>query len=430
MEKRGIFGRLKTIRRVRTYYKPFWYVKGMIFCTLAEKGATEVLAKTWYHTFQANDGFFPFFRSMGVRSEVLTLQPLNGPLPDSAILLSAGLKRADAEREARKAAVLNMNVTTAAAGSVVGKDRERLVMNFGAAAGARPGAFRDVRLVGARYVLLYYPVVEALCEGSVCDWTYYIDGANGGILADMQGAPPSGGDRQTPQEDDAPPELLSHRCKNCGADLRPGDFDVIFYCGNCFRLWLLDGRDYRPMNVRVITPPRPSSRTVFIPFWNMITAVGPGGGPPLLETIGDLARTMKMGRHILRNEDPERPLRFLVPALVARNAAVVMKLAARINVFQKDCPYEPGENFPYARALGASLTEAEARAMLRPLLFAVVGRSDRGTLDLLRNAEITVRESELVWYPFEDRGAALADHFHNFHLPRTALKVKLGRQGL
>jgi len=426
LEKRGEFGRLLRLKNVEYRYKPFWYVKGMVFCTIARKENNEILAKLWSHTFQANENFFPSFHSLGVRSEVLTVLPLDSDAVAGSLVLPAHVSREEAWTRAYAAASANVNLATAPIHEFFPPDQDDPADTWEARHPAETILFKEISLIGAKMFLLYYPVIRVVAEGSVCDWTLFVEGVSGSILSGARGDAEyedlTGENLETGSGGNL---LLTHRCKNCGQDLKPGDFDIAYYCGNCFHLWLLGHDDYQPLAVHLIEPVRRTAATVFVPFWEFSLDVEDDESSAALKTVGDLARMMKMGRHMLRKEDPARPLTFLVPALVTRNVGAMLKLAARINMFQKDLPVSPSTEFPYDKILHASLGESEAEAMLKPLLFAVLGRTDRATLGFLGSAHIRVTERRLVWYPFEDRGDTLADHFHQYHFPKRSMDVRV-----
>ncbi|MGA1839779.1 MAG: hypothetical protein ACMUIU_04055 [bacterium] len=151
-----------------------------------------------------------------------------------------------------------------------------------------------------------------------------------------------------------------------------------------------------------------------------------GIGKTILERkVGkhDLSTFMKMGRFLLRDEDPERPIRLYVPALVTRNARALLKLATRINEHQRALPVSKNENFPLDKILNASLPEDEAEEMLQVIVFSVIGRQDRKALDFYKDFTITITKKEILWYPFEDKGNFLVDNFHQYNFPKQSIDI-------
>jgi hypothetical protein len=63
--------------------------------------------------------------------------------------------------------------------------------------------------------------------------------------------------------------------------------------------------------------------------------------------------------------------------------------------------------------------------MVSPLIFLVIGRTDRKAIQFYNDLEITVTDRQLVWYPFEEKGEYLADTFHNYHLPKRSMDVNV-----
>ncbi|MFQ5586260.1 MAG: hypothetical protein ACE5GF_05490, partial [Thermodesulfobacteriota bacterium] len=390
----------REIRRVETVYKPFWYFKGMVYSCRSGGGRNDIDAKTWHYTFQANRTFAPSLRSLGLRSEVLAIEAYDSErFAEEGVILPVTMEKKEAEREAVDGAERGM-------GSL-----------------AASWKYHKTSIIGEKLFLIYYPVVMVSYAESDSVHTTLLDGVNAAPLGESKGGLPEIGDSGV---NDKPYHLriVTHRCGNCGYDLEARDFDIIFYCKNCSRLWLLRRNDYHPLTVRLVKA-EDERNTVYLPFWRFEVTVASDSLGVEMKSIGDLSRVMKMGRHMLRHEDPERPIRFYIPALVTRNAKALIKLAARIGAYQKELPISQGNDLPPRRVWNASLPEEEAEEMVSPLLFLVVGRIDRKAIQFYNDLEITVTDRQLVWYPFEEKGEYLADTFHNYHLPKRSMDVNV-----
>jgi len=390
----------RAIARVQTVYKPFWYFKGMLYYSFVGTEGNETLAKTWYYSFQAHREYVPSFRSLSVRTEVLTLAPFDSEAAQNAgTVLSLTVDRDEAYAQASRAAE---------------KGFQALVST---------PVYRKLTLIGEHFFIIYYPIVQVDCTGDDGDRTIMIDGVNKSILEDEPGTPAA----ESQHHGDAPAfrsRLLTHRCNNCGHDLKAGDFDIVFYCDVCTRLWFLRGDEYQCLNVTVLEPAGQEG-AVFMPFWRFETGITSETTGVEMNTIGDLSTFMKMGRFLLRHQDPSRPIRIYVPALTARDARALMKLASQINIHQKLLPLSPRKEFPFTRMLHASLPDDEAEEMLWVVVFAMIGRRDRKALDFYRDFTVSVTKKEMVWYPFEEKGNNFVDHFHNFHFPRKSLDLRV-----
>ncbi len=118
-------------------------------------------------------------------------------------------------------------------------------------------------------------------------------------------------------------------------------------------------------------------------------------------------------------------MRFYVPALVTRNARAIIKLAARIGIMQKELLVSETEDFPSENIWNASLPEEEAEEMLEPLIFLVVGLAHRKAINFYKDFKIKVTDKQLVYYPFEDKGKFMLDHFHNYNFPKRSFDLNV-----
>ena len=382
-----------TIHNTTTIYKPFWYFKGMLYYSHATKMENATEAKTWYYSFQANSDFIDTFISLSMRAEVLTLEPYDQKnIKSDEVILPIAIDKKEAYRIAESTADMNFQITVPQA------------------------KYKKLYLIGEHFFIIYYPIVQIICSRRGGEYrTLMLDGISKSLLADKNDK------EEVPHVNEKSEnsyciKLLTHRCNNCGHDLQAKDFDIIFYCQVCSRLWLLKNGDYHSIKIKVLEAEK-KINCVYLPFWRFEVIVTSQNTGIKLKTIGDLSTFMKMGRHILRNEDSDRPLRFYVPALVARNARALLKLATRINIHQKALPKSQNGFFPYGKILNASLPENEAEEMLGTIVFSVIGRQDQKALEFYSDFTIESINNELVWYPFESKGNFLLDNFHNYTFP-------------
>jgi len=400
LTKGGEFSGDRDIQDVVTLYKPFWYFKGMVYSCHSRGGRNDIDGRTCSYTFQAHRTFAPSLYSLGLRSEVLDIEAYDSDrLEDDAIILPVTVHRENAEREAFDLA-------------------DRGVIN--------PSArwqFHRTSIIGEKLFLIYYPILAVSYGDGASVQTSLFDGVNANPLGESEGGLPEVSESGV---SDAPYHLkiVTHRCGNCGYDLEARDFDIIFSCSNCSRLWMLMGNDYHPMKAWLIQR-EDDSNAVYLPFWRFEVAISSDSLGVEIKNIGEFSTLMKMGHHMLRNEDPARAIRFYIPALVARNAKALMKLAARIGTFQRELPIRLESDLPHRRLWNASLQLKEAEEMLSPLIFQVVGRIDRKAIQFYNDMEITVTDRQLVWYPFEEKGDYLEETFHNYHLPKRAMDVNV-----
>lgn len=398
--KKNVPKKLKAIKQIKTFYKPFWYFKGMIFTCYSTRLKNNLDAKTWYYTFPANLSFVPLFQSLGVRSEVLTIEAYDSKIfQENGVVLPITVHKDQAVKKAE---------------SLAGKKYDTYAPGY---------SYLKTSIIGEKFFIIFYPVIKVLCSSEDYYYTFMIDGINKNILDENEGKTKVEVSNKGKIEE-YHVKLLSHRCKNCGNDLEPRDFDIIFYCKNCFRLWLLKGIDYQSQKVKILET-EDRKNTIYLPFWRFEVTIISKSANLNMKTIGDLSKFMKMGRFMLRKEDPERPMRFYVPALVIRNANAIIKLAAKIGTKQKQLPISKIEDFPFEKIWNASLPEEEAIELLEPLIFLVIGLTHKRAVDFYKDFKITVNGKQLVFYPFEDKGNAILDHYHNYNFSKRAFDLNV-----
>lgn len=415
---------LRAVRKIITFYKPFWYCKGMLFFACAEEKmvsaqplvmdeknppspqeftaairgterTANVTAKTWSHTFAANNEIAEPLHTLGIQTQVLTLEPYDSEQYKETLVAPITMDRATAEKTAMTVAMNNMNI-----------ERKRY-------------SYSSLNFIGEKYFIIYYPVLAAVCEGDGGHTTVLLDGINGNFTAAIPGkeiiGESAGWVRSASHF-----WLITHRCPNCGHDLEPGGFNIVFYCRYCYSLWLLQGDDYRRIPKKALHA-KAVQGTVYIPFWRFTLELDNRSTGGQYRTVGELAKLIKGGDLYLRGIPPENPIIFHLPALTVTNATATLKLAARICGAQKEMPFEEMEEFPHATFQGASLPLDEARQMLPVVVFSVIGRTDRKTVDFYNSMTVRDTSAELVWYPFEEKGAMLVDQFLGFNVAKRGM---------
>ncbi len=298
----GKAGGLKSVRKIITFYKPFWYCKGMLFFAYAEEvlaapaplmdennppppheftaairdaePAAAVLAKSWSHTFAANPGLAAPLLSLGIQAEVLTLEPYDSERYTEALVAPITVDKTAAEKTAMTVAMNNMNM-----------ERKRY-------------SYSRLNFIGEKYFIIYYPVLAAVCEAQDGHTTVLLDGINGNFIAAVPGKEIIG-ETASWERSTSRFSLITHRCPNCGHDLEPGGFNIVFYCLSCFSLWLLDGSDYRRLPKKTLKSAA-IQETVYIPFWRFTLDLENTVSGEKYRTAGELAKLVKGGDLYLR----------------------------------------------------------------------------------------------------------------------------------
>ncbi len=398
--------RISSITGIKTIYKPFWYFKGMVCYCYITTNENNISAKTWYYSFQANTDFLTSFKTLSVRTEVLTIVPFNSEaLKDEDEILPVLINRKEAHNYAKSIAGMNIQLET------------DMSLSTGLT------LYKKFELIGEHLFIIYYPVVQIFCANSRGSLAFVMDGIGKSILKHEDEKKAS---TLTKKNLDTPYKivLLAHRCKNCGYDLQARDFDIIFYCKNCHRLWLLKNGDYYQIKITIIET-KDEGNLIYMPFWRFEITVTSKSTGMEIKTLEALSTIMKMGRYILRNEDKARPVRIYCPAFLTKNATALLKLAKRINIFQKPLNIVKKEDFPYDNVLNSSILDNDAEKMLGVILFSVIDRRDQKAIDFYKDFKINITKRELVWYPFEDKGNFLIDIFHQYNFPKKSMELAL-----
>lgn len=429
--------KLPVIKRITVIYKPFWYFKGMVYRVFANNGRTDVIGKTWSHSFEANNGFAPALSTLGVKTEALALKPYDSEkYKDSGVFLPLTVDRESVQKTAVNFAERNtgMDVSLAVKADAPGKKRISLwnsdldfiepVQDTDLRV-KTPEAFSRVYMAGEKFFIIYYPVINVICKGQEEYNGFLLDGVSKALLDETDGARVASGEKTPEAAARYRVRLLTHRCKNCGHDLPPRDFDIIYFCGNCCRLWLLKGDGYLGVKLKVLDAG--SNRNIlYIPMWAFDVALESEKAGVALDSVGGLAGFMKMGEMILRDRDPAGSLRLFVPALVSRNAGALLKFSANISRMQKETPPASGSpDFLRLKVMNVSLPPEEAAEMLYPLVCSLIGRVDPQAMDFYSSLRIEIRKSELVWRPFAGSGYNYIDCFTRLSLPRRSLDVNV-----
>jgi len=392
--------KISHITKIKTFYKPFWYFKGMIYFRFLSKERNEVLGKTWYYSFQANTEFLKSFNSLSVRTEILTIEPFDMEvIRERCEILPVSVKKEEAQRYAEGVAAVNFQYETG------------------------PTLYNELDLIGEHFFIIYFPVIQVICSSRAGLFSIMIDGIGKSLMeVNDRGGYLLSADEKPEEDFPYNIELLAHRCKNCGYDLHARDFDVIFYCNNCSRLWLLKGGEYQPVKIAVIETEKEDT-SIFFPFWEFEVIIHSNALGIEIKTLRQLSTFMKLGRYMLRNEELERPVRLYCPAMITRNARALLKLVTRINIHQKPLPIKMDREFPYLKVLNVSLLDDEAKQMLKTITFALIGRQDGKAIDFYRDFSIEITKSILVWYPFEEKGDFLVDNFFQYNFQKKSMEI-------
>jgi LSD1 subclass zinc finger protein len=308
---------------------------------------------------------FPLY-SLGVRASVLKLQLLDR----DALGASSTIVAADIDADA----ALTHGLRT--------DDRDKLLHR---------------QVIGRLLSLVYFPFWVAVLESAGARRVTIVDGvtealvvsdADPDILATLD------------RGETAPTRTVGFRplaCPNCGWALPLEPDDVIFPCGACARVWLLEGDRLEDVRYAVAASPNGTAAAAH-------RAAG-----------ADPTRRLSALRYLPLwiIEYADAPCSF-VPAFRYRRLKVLHDLARNLTRANPDLQLASGDPPPLH---GAYVDEVDARAVAD---FVRAGETAEGG-ELRAEISQTFRTARLIWLPFENDGYSLRERFSGTSLPANLL---------
>jgi len=197
-------------------------------------------------------------------------------------------------------------------------------------------------------------------------------------------------------------------CPNCGAALPVEPAFRIFSCSTCHRVWQIQGEEFEGIPYRLaISPGKPDiSKIRYLPFWIFLGEVQLEG--KIIANGLDLSRIIPTGR-LLSEEKKTAPLRFFIPAFKVRDLAVVNRLSASFTRMQ---PFfqtrEPLEEVLYP---GGVLDRNEAADFAHLALVSIAPKGNPKLVERVTRSELSLSPGELIFFPFQEQLNSLREDF-------------------
>ncbi len=371
---------------------PFWRIQGRCYSWFfgtecADKNeedpflppqrrwSKELLARVVDHTILAKDNFPLETKTLGVRTQTMTLKPLEVKAGSSLLQVDVTKERAleilgqlcqmvEPPRELKKEFVLN-------------------------------------RTVGVRLSLVFLPMwyVEISSrDGAEAFLADAIDGKISRVGRMKEGWIEELLLSESPGEWDSL-RLVPFRCPNCGWDLPHRPHDTAHLCSGCMKLWAEKRGIWTEIPYEVALPESEGSyeRYLWMPVWKV--RVGLVRKSRALEKLGELRRVLGSQR-MAAQTDGEAPIWFYIPAKIYPNPKGHHELATRLTILQ---PSLQMGSFPsYAKINYASieLSEKEAMDLIPSILAAMVPPGNREALGWLLEGRIITMEMKMCFLPF------------------------------
>jgi len=194
--------------------------------------------------------------------------------------------------------------------------------------------------------------------------------------------------------------FLPFRCPNCGWDFPFLPFSRIHFCSQCRRLFRERSGRWTEMPYQVRWPPEgmEGKELLWIPFWHSRAIVESKGRR--LSTLADLSQVMADLRIPASIARSQRPIHFYLPAMGFRNPRAAPKLGGRLTLRQPEIPSLKFPDPTQPVTAGASLAEADFRAMGPIILGEMTPPGNRRVLDWLKGCRIELEEPKILYLPF------------------------------
>jgi len=242
-EKRPLANSWGEMRRV---FLPFWRVSGTVFSIreistainphepvdpeLVHQNKAEptidvkVIPKDM--TFCGNVDFAWGLHSLGVRSQVLKLMPVDDSSFGGDVVVPLTISQSAAEQRFRDScksyAVMGLAERSASATASIGIDLTLIFF---------PCWIADFSNSEGHFVAQFDPIAGRVVSIDVRDGEMELHGSDFGSAGSVTAIP--------------------HRCPNCGTDLPPSEKSLTAHCSNCNRLFVENGAGYRELHLSI-----------------------------------------------------------------------------------------------------------------------------------------------------------------------------------
>ena len=208
------------------------------------------------------------------------------------------------------------------------------------------------------------------------------------------------------------PQFVPTLCPNCGWDLLAERDSCVLLCNRCNSAWEASAGNLQQIKYGVIPSDGKSQKTTCLPFWRMNVEVE----GMKLQSFADLVRLANLPK-MIRPEWEGSGLHLWIPAFKIA-PAVFLRLARQISLAQPGG--ELGEDLSGAGLWAVNVAFSEAVESLRVVL-AQIAINKNAIMPKLKDLNISVKDSLLVFYPFVDSGYELTQPAIPCAVPKTML---------
>ena len=182
-------------------------------------------------------------------------------------------------------------------------------------------------------------------------------------------------------------------CPQCGWNLDGERDSVALTCNNCDTVW--EASEGRFIQVGFKTVPGKSENSIYLPFWK-IAARDKG---LQINSYADFIRLTNQPRVVQKHWE-NQDMAFWIPAFKIQ-PKIFLRLARQMTVTQKD--FEMQDKIPKKNLYPVTLPQSEAAQAMK-ITLASSGLIKKKIFSLLPRVSFTIKESTLVYLPFNDTG--------------------------
>jgi hypothetical protein len=381
-------------------YLPFWRMTAVAFSTIERatgayseyaelqqesveaESRTEVKIALKDVSFCANDTFAWGIESLGVRTQVLTLKPL-----DSEFNSSNHLVPLTVDFEAAKGRLHSTIASIATAGSSAGSSI-------------------DVTTTTPEGTLIYFPLWVVEFTNGTGEHVAQFDPVASRVSSVADGRlemPDRAGD--TPSGCDVL-QVVPHRCPECGHDMPESEKSVTYYCTNCRRLFGEVGLEYRQLELKI--PSGLDQHCRLLPFW--VFDIRDSVWPQKAELLHALS-LIGFSRE-----------KFYVPAFDIGNPSRLLRLVSHYNKADHSLTFEQLHTGDYCFA-DVTLAPEGAADLIIPLTVATKTMKGYKSHEAYVSGGIDAAPPELIWMPYALDTYFWRDQITGAVIEKAAVKI-------
>ena len=192
----------------------------------------------------------------------------------------------------------------------------------------------------------------------------------------------------------------------------PEKESCVLLCNRCNAAWQASGSNLRRIACAVVSRDSRAQKSTYLPFWRL----GLDIGGIKLQSYADLVRLANLPK-MVKHEWEGTGLYFWIPAFKIA-PAVFLRLARQITLAEP--PGEFGEDISDKDLWAVNVAPSEAIESLKVVL-AQVAINKSAVVPQLKDLDILVKDSLLVFYPFIDSGYELTQPAIPCAVPKNTL---------